>query len=82
MENEETNLTYEEPSQEKTNTTTTEESTPETTTSSNGLDGFDIMGIILIVTLCIVVLAKVFHKTFGRFKISSKWFNFEDLKDN
>lgn len=59
----------------------TEEETENTTTSS-GLDGFDIMGIILIATICIVVIAKVFHKTFGRFKITSKWFNFEDLKES
>jgi hypothetical protein len=59
----------------------TEEETENTTTSS-GLDGFDIMGIILIATICIVVIVKVFHKTFGRFKITSKWFNFEDLKES
>lgn len=59
----------------------TEEETENTTTSS-GLDGFDIMGIILIATICIVVIAKAFHKTFGRFKITSKWFNFEDLKES
>lgn len=67
--------------------TTTYEEVPtkeetENTTTSSGLDGFDIMGIILIATICIVVIAKVFHKTFGRFKITSKWFNFEDLKES
>ena len=45
----------------------TEEETENTTTSS-GLDGFDIMGIILIATICIVVIAKVFLEACPRLK--------------
>jgi hypothetical protein len=46
----------------------TEEETENTTTSS-GLDGFDIMGIILIATICIVVIAKVFLEASAELKI-------------
>ena len=45
----------------------TEEETENTTTSS-GLDGFDIMGIILIATICIVVIAKVFLEACAQLK--------------
>lgn len=62
-------------------TETTETENDYDTSSSNGLDGLDIIGIIIVSTICIVILAKNFHKIFGRFKIKSKFIEFEDLPD-
>lgn len=65
-------------------TSETTEATDDSTSKSSTaqLDGFDIVCIILIGTICLAFLAFIFKKIFGRFMIQSKWFTFKDLPDH